>query len=53
MAHLASGQVSHARSVLITTAVSYRRLDAPGLQALLGAGALYRRHRARDRRQPV
>jgi thioredoxin reductase (NADPH) len=39
--HLAGGQVSHARSVLITTGVSYRRLDAPGLDALLGAGVFY------------
>jgi thioredoxin reductase (NADPH) len=38
---LAGGQVSHARSVLITTGVSYRRLDAPGLDALLGAGVFY------------
>jgi thioredoxin reductase (NADPH) len=38
---LADGQVSHARSVLITTGVSYRRLDAPGLDALLGAGVFY------------
>jgi thioredoxin reductase (NADPH) len=39
--HLASGQVSHARSVLISTGVSYRRLEAPGLDALLGAGVFY------------
>jgi thioredoxin reductase (NADPH) len=39
--HLAGGQVSHARSILITTGVSYRRLDAPGLDALLGAGVFY------------
>jgi thioredoxin reductase (NADPH) len=38
---LAGGQVSHARSVLITTGVSYRRLDAPGLDSLLGAGVFY------------
>jgi thioredoxin reductase (NADPH) len=38
---LAGGQVSHARTVLITTGVSYRRLDAPGLDALLGAGVFY------------
>ena len=36
---LAGGQVSHARSVLITTGVSYRRLDAPGLDSLLGAAS--------------
>jgi thioredoxin reductase (NADPH) len=35
---LAGGRVSHSRSVLITTGVSYRRLDATGLDALLGAG---------------
>jgi thioredoxin reductase (NADPH) len=39
--HLADGQVSHTRSVLITTGVSYRRLNAPGLDALLGAGVFY------------
>jgi len=38
---IAGGRVSHARSVLITTGVSYRRLDAPGLDALLGAGVFY------------
>src|SRR5262249_19015327 len=38
---LAGGRASHARSVLITTGVSYRRLDAPGLDALLGAGVFY------------
>jgi thioredoxin reductase (NADPH) len=39
--HLGGGRVSHARSVLITTGVSYRKLDAPGLDALLGAGVFY------------
>jgi thioredoxin reductase (NADPH) len=38
---LAGGAESHARSVLITTGVSYRRLDAPGLDSLLGAGVFY------------
>ncbi|HEY2552186.1 MAG TPA: FAD-dependent oxidoreductase [Streptosporangiaceae bacterium] len=38
---LASGAESHARSVLISTGVSYRRLDAPGLDSLLGAGVFY------------
>ena len=38
---LAGGRVSHARSVLITTGVSYRRRDATGLDALLGAGVFY------------
>jgi thioredoxin reductase (NADPH) len=32
---------SHARSVLIATGVSYRRLGAPGVDALLGAGVFY------------
>jgi thioredoxin reductase (NADPH) len=38
---LAGGQASHARTVLITAGVSYRRLDAPGLEPLLGAGVFY------------
>jgi thioredoxin reductase (NADPH) len=38
---LAGGRESHARSVLITTGVSYRRLDAPGLDPLIGAGVFY------------
>ncbi len=38
---LPRGQVTHARGVLITTGVSYRRLDAPGLDSLLGAGVFY------------
>ena len=38
---LASGGECQARSVLITTGVSYRRLDAPGLDPLLGAGVFY------------
>jgi len=38
---LAGGQASHARSVLIATGVSYRRLDAPGLDSLVGAGVFY------------
>jgi thioredoxin reductase (NADPH) len=38
---LADGRASHARSVLIATGVSYRRLDAPGLDSLLGAGVFY------------
>jgi thioredoxin reductase (NADPH) len=38
---LAGGRASRARSVLITTGVSYRRLEAPGLDALLGAGVFY------------
>jgi thioredoxin reductase (NADPH) len=39
--HLAGGRISNARSVLIATGVSYRRLDAPGLDALLGSGVFY------------
>ncbi len=39
--NLAGGGVSHARSVLITTGVSYRRLHAPGVDSLLGAGVFY------------
>jgi thioredoxin reductase (NADPH) len=38
---LAGGGECRARSVLITTGVSYRRLDAPGLDPLLGAGVFY------------
>jgi thioredoxin reductase (NADPH) len=37
----ADGGEGRARSVLITTGVSYRRLDAPGLDSLLGAGVFY------------
>jgi len=39
--HSGEGGVSHARTVLIATGVSYRILDAPGLDALLGAGVFY------------
>ena len=38
---LAGGQMCHARSVLIATGVSYRKLDAPGLDSLTGAGVFY------------
>ena len=38
---LAGGGECQARSVLITTGVSYRRLEAPGLDPLLGAGVFY------------
>jgi thioredoxin reductase (NADPH) len=38
---MADGKVSDSRSILITTGVSYRRLDAPGLDALIGAGVFY------------
>jgi thioredoxin reductase (NADPH) len=39
--HTGDGGVSHARTVLIATGVSYRILDAPGLDAFLGAGVFY------------
>jgi thioredoxin reductase (NADPH) len=39
--HIAEGGASHARTVLIATGVSYRILDAPGLDALVGAGVFY------------
>jgi thioredoxin reductase (NADPH) len=35
------GRECHARTVLVATGVSYRRLDAPGLDSLLGAGVFY------------
>lgn len=35
------GEVLQARAVLISTGVSYRRLEAPGLAALSGAGVFY------------
>ena len=50
---LAGGRASHTRTVLITTGVSYRRLDAPGLDSLLRRrllrGNACRRHRLRRR----
>jgi thioredoxin reductase (NADPH) len=39
--NLASGQAATARSVLISTGVSYRKLDAPGMDSLTGAGVFY------------
>ena len=39
--HIAGGGVCRARTVLIATGVSYRRLDAAGVDALLGAGVYY------------
>jgi thioredoxin reductase (NADPH) len=40
--HLADGRAAaQARSVLIATGVSYRRLDTPGLDSLVGAGVFY------------
>jgi len=38
---LADGTQVVSRSVVIATGVSYRRLDVPGLDALLGAGVFY------------
>jgi thioredoxin reductase (NADPH) len=38
---LADGTEAHGRSVVIATGVSYRRLDAPGLDPLIGAGVYY------------
>ena len=38
---LAGGRECRARSVLIATGVSYRRLDAPGLDRFLGTGVFY------------
>jgi len=35
---LADGTEAHSRSVVIATGVSYRRMDAPGLDPLIGAG---------------
>ena len=38
---LAGGREVRARSVVLATGVTYRRLDAPGLDALAGAGVFY------------
>lgn len=38
---LASGSHARARSVVVTTGASYRRLTGPGLDSLLGAGVFY------------
>jgi thioredoxin reductase (NADPH) len=38
---LTDGRASHAATVLIATGVSYRRLAAPGVDRLLGAGVFY------------
>jgi thioredoxin reductase (NADPH) len=38
---LADGTTVASRAVIIATGVSYRRLDAPGLDALAGAGVFY------------
>jgi thioredoxin reductase (NADPH) len=51
--HLADGRISLARSVLISTGVSYRRLDVPGLDSLLGAGVSTARPHPRTAPSPV
>ena len=38
---LANGRAVLSRSVVITTGVSYRRLEAPGVDDLIGAGVFY------------
>ena len=38
---LADGREAHTRSVVIATGVSYRRLEAPGLDPLIGTGVYY------------
>jgi thioredoxin reductase (NADPH) len=38
---LANGSQAVAKTVIIATGVSYRRLQVPGLEALLGAGVFY------------
>ena len=38
---LADGSTARSRSVVIATGVSYRRLEAPGLEPLIGAGVYY------------
>jgi len=38
---LADGRTIHARVVILATGASYRRLDIPGLDALIGAGVFY------------
>jgi thioredoxin reductase (NADPH) len=49
--HLSDQTALHARSVLIATGVSYRRLTAPGVSELIGAGVYYGAspHDAQDR----
>ncbi len=39
--HLADGSEIHTRSVIITTGVSYRRLETTGIAELTGAGVYY------------
>jgi len=38
---LADGRTIHARVVILATGASYRRLDIPGLDELIGAGVFY------------
>jgi thioredoxin reductase (NADPH) len=38
---LADGRTIHARVVILATGASYRRLEIPGLDALIGAGVFY------------
>jgi thioredoxin reductase (NADPH) len=38
---LADGRMTHARVVILATGASYRRLEIPGLDELLGAGVFY------------
>lgn len=35
------GESAHARSVVLATGVSYRRLEVPGIESLIGAGVFY------------
>ncbi|KAB2809923.1 FAD-dependent oxidoreductase [Phaeocystidibacter luteus] len=39
--NLSGGKCIHAKSVIITTGVSYRQLDTPGVKNLTGAGIYY------------
>lgn len=39
--HLADGSEIHSRSIVITTGVSYRTLDVPGVEKLSGSGVYY------------
>ena len=39
--HLSDGNTIQSRAVIITTGVSWRRLDVPNLEAMVGAGVCY------------
>jgi thioredoxin reductase (NADPH) len=39
--HLAGGATLHAHSVIVSTGVEYRRLEAPGIEHLTGRGVYY------------